>query len=161
MRKLFAATAVCALAVGLTVTPGAVGKTKTKNVASEVSLTASPTTVSLADLVATPITVSGNVKANSSCRKNRTVTFTYNGASVATAPTPVVTGPNGDYTATLLEPTTAGTLSANVLEALRTKTIKGKNKGAGKGKNNGKNKKTKFNCQADVTAPTVTINVSP
>ena len=72
MRKLFTATAVCALAVGLTVAPGVSGKAQTKQVASEVTVSAAPTT---ADPTTTAVSATGNVKATSSCRKNRTVTL--------------------------------------------------------------------------------------
>ena len=103
MRKLFTATAVCALAVGLTVAPGAVGKKGPKLVSGTVTVSATPTTI---DPSTTAVTVTGNVKTNSGCRKNRTVRFSYlSGAGVST-PSVVTTetGPNGDFSATLERP---------------------------------------------------------
>ena len=148
MRKLFAATAVCALAVGLTVAPGAIGKKSTKQVASTVTVTAAPSPITPAT---TAVTASGNVKANSSCRKDRTVRFAFvNSATLAEtlAATTVETGPNGDYTTSLAPPTTDGTyvLRATVDETIRTKKVKGKRKGASKGKKLGNLRKRKFNC---------------
>src|SRR5688500_218376 len=132
MRKLVTTSAVCALAVGLTVVPGAIGKAETKQVTSTVTASATPTTV---DPTTTAVNVSGNVQANSSCRKNRTVHFAYvtGGVVGPEVGTPATTGPNGNFTATLPPPSTAadGTtqVRATVDEAERTKTIKGKNKG--------------------------------
>ena len=63
--------------------------------------------------------------ANSSCRKNRTVRFSYVDTAGTTVLTETaVTGPNGDYSVTLPKPTTTGpatvTLIATVDEAVRT-----------------------------------------
>ena len=104
MRKLFTATAVCALAVGLTAVPGAVGKAKTKQVGGTVTVSsATPTTV---DPTTTAVTVSGNVKTNSGCRKHRTVRFSYlSGMGVSTPSVVTVeTRSNGDFSATLERP---------------------------------------------------------
>ena len=148
MRKLITATAVCALAVGLATAPGALAKKSVKQVSGTVSVAVSSLTTSPAT---TALTVSGNVKANSSCRKDRTVRFAFvNSTTLAETPvaTTVVTGPNGDYTASLAPPPTDGTyaLRANVDETIRTKTVKGKRKGANKGKKQGNVRKRKFNC---------------
>lgn len=154
MRKFLTASAICALAVGLTVAPGAVAKTKTKSVTSTVTLSATPANTGTGGATAN-VSVSGNVQANSSCRKNRTVHLYYvvGGVEGAEVGTPVVTGPNGDFKATLPAPSpltdsTSTLVRAKVDQTFRTKVIKGKNKGASKGKKNGKVKKTKFNCLA-------------
>ena len=104
--------------------------------------------------------VSGNVKANSSCRKNRTVRFSYVDAAGTTALTETaVTGPNGDYSATLPKPTTTGpasvTLMATVDEAVRS--TKGQSKGKGKKKGH-KKKAKKFNCLSATGQTTLTVN---
>ena len=132
MRKLFTATAVCALAVGLTVAPGAVGKKSVKRVTSTVTLTALPTTI---NSTATPVTVTGNVKANSSCRKNRTVHFHYlTGGNMSAEMGTATTRSNGDFSATLAAPSPLvdGTTQVHAVvdETFRKKVIKGKKKGA-------------------------------
>ena len=108
MRKLPIAIAVGALAVCVAVAPAVAkpGPKAPKDVASTITVVASPTTIEAAT---TTVAVSGNVKANSSCRKNRTVRFSYTDATGTTALTETaVTGPNGDYSATLPKPTTTG-----------------------------------------------------
>jgi hypothetical protein len=162
MRKLFAATAVCAVAAGLTVAPGAVGKAQTKQVASTVTVSASPTAI---EPTTTAVSATGNVFANSSCRKNRSVSFEYVSGTGVVTPTgvTVTTRPNGDYTATLPPPPTTadGTtvVRATVAQTLRTKAIKGKNKGADKGKKKGKSQKRKFNCLEGVgTSSSLTVS---
>jgi hypothetical protein len=148
MKRLIGATAACALAIGLVVTPAGAVKS-TKQVASTVTVSATPTTI---DPTISAVNVTGNVKANSSCRKNRTVHFFYltNGVVGPEVGTPATTRSNGDFSATLSPPSTAadGTtqVRAVVEQALRTKVIKGKKKGAGKGKKKGAIKKRKFNC---------------
>ena len=150
MRKLITATAVCALAVGLTTAPGAIGKKTVKQVVSTVTVSATPTSDAVG--ATTAVNVMGNVQANSSCRKNRTVHFAYvtGGVAGAEVGTPVTTGPNGDFSATLPPPfpLVDGTaqVRATVDETPRTKTIKGKKKGANKGKKKGATNKRKFNC---------------
>jgi hypothetical protein len=149
MRKLFTATAVCALVVGLTAVPGAVGKAQTKQVASTVTVSASPTAI---EPTTASVSATGNVFANSSCRKNRSVSFDYVSGTGVVTPTGVTatTKPNGDFSATLPPPPTTAdgttTVRATVAETLRTKVIKGKNKGANKGKKKGNTQKRKFNC---------------
>jgi hypothetical protein len=149
MKKVISACAVCAVAVGLVVVSSAGAVKSTKQVASTVTVSATPTTI---DPTTTAVNVTGNVLANSSCRKNRTVHFFYVTGGVAgpEVGTAVTTRSNGDFSATLLPPSTAadGTtqVRATVDETLRTKVIKGKKKGAGKGKKKGAIKKRKFNC---------------
>jgi hypothetical protein len=158
MRKLITATAACALAVGLATAPGAVAKKSVKQVPGTVSVAVSPATTTP---TTTALTVTGNVKANSSCRKDRTVRFAFvNSATLAETPaaTTAVTRSNGDYTAALAPPTTDGTyvLRATVDETIRTKKVKGKRKGASKGNKQGDLRKRKFNCLEIVgtSAPT-------
>jgi len=152
MNKLISACAICATAVAAVAVPSALGAKTTKPVASTVTVSATPTTI---DPTTTSVNVTGNVLANSSCRKNRTLHFFYvtNGvesSELATTPTPVTTRPNGDFTATLPPPPTTadGTtqVRAKVDETLRTFVVKGKKKGAGKGKKKGTVKKRKFDC---------------
>ncbi len=104
MRRIISASAMCALAIGLVVAPGAIGKAGPKQVSGGVSVLVSPNPV---PSTATSVTASGNVGASSSCRKDRTIRFQYvNTATGAVEPLAVttVTGPNGDYSATLPRP---------------------------------------------------------
>lgn len=162
MRKLFTASAVCALAVGLTVAPGAIGKKTVKQVSGTVTVAATPTTI---EPTTTAVVVTGNVKANSSCRKNRTVRFSYmSGLGVVTpSAVTVETRSNGNFTASLEKPPTDadGTTSvvATVDQTLRTKKLKGKKKGAAKGKKKGKVKKRKFNC-LEISGQSAPLTVS-
>jgi hypothetical protein len=116
MRKLLTATAVCGLAVGLVVAPDAVAKKRTKLVYGTVSVFVTPNPVPAS---ATTVTASGNVAANSSCRNDRTVPFTYVNALTGAAtslPQTAVTGSNGDYSVVL--PRSTATLpSTAVLQA--------------------------------------------
>jgi ABC-type transport system substrate-binding protein len=149
MRKLISASAVCAVAIGLVVVSGAGAVSSTKQVPSTVTVSATPTTI---DPTTTAVNVTGNVLANSSCRKDRTVHFFYvtSGTAGAEVGTPATTRSNGDFSATLPPPSTAadGTTQVRAIvdETLRTKIIKGKKKGAGKGKKKGVIKKRKFDC---------------
>jgi hypothetical protein len=151
MRKLITASAVAALAVGLTAAPGVFAKKSVKQVATTVTVSATPT-ADTTTTATTGVSVSGNVKANSSCRKNRTVHFHYvvGGAQGAEVGTPATTGPNGDFAASLPSPSPLADGTAQVRavvdETLRAKTIRGKNKGASKGKKKGATQKRKFNC---------------
>ena len=160
MRKLSIAIAVGALAVCLAVAPAAAkpGPKAPKDVASTVTLVATPTTI---DAATTTVAVSGNVKANSSCRKNRTVRFSYTDAGVTTDVGTAVTGPNGDYSVALPKPTTAGplvTLTATVDAA--TRKTKGQSKGKGKKKGHGK-KARKFNCLSGTASSVLTVPAAP
>ena len=129
-----------------------------KGVASTITVSATPTTI---EPTTTTVAVSGNVGASSSCRKNRTVRFSYMDASGTTALTETaVTGPNGDYSATLPKPTTTGpataTLMATVDEAIRV--TKGQSKGKGKKKGHKKGKAKKFNCLSATAQTALTVN---
>ena len=83
MRKLLSAIAIGLLASFLMVAATAVGKgpKSPKQVAGTVSVVATPSTLGPAD---TTTTVAGNVKANSSCRKDRIVRFAYTGSGGTT-----------------------------------------------------------------------------
>ena len=155
MRKLPIAITVCALAVSLAAAP-AVAKKGPKNVSSTITVVASPTTI---EPTTTTVAVSGNVKASSSCRKNRTVRFSYVDTGTTVLTETAVTGPNGDYSVTLPKPTTTGpasvTLIATVDEAVRT--TQGQSKGKGKKKGH-KKKAKKFNCLSATAQTALTVN---
>ena len=155
MRKLYTAIAVCALAGSLAAAPGAIAKKGPKDVISTLTLVATPTTI---EATTTSVALSGNVAANSSCRKNRTVSFSYTpeGGTATPVGTPVVTGPNGDFSATLTPPpSTTGTLTATVAAAQRL--TKGQSKGKGKKKGH-KKKAKKFNCLSATAQTALTVN---
>lgn len=152
MRKLLTATAVCALAVGLTVAPGAIAKKGPKQVGGAASVVATPSTVT-ADT--TTIAVSGNVAASSNCRKDRTVHFSYVNSLGVETPLAVTaeTRSNGNYTATLPKPTDAApatvTLKATVDPAVRKVGSKKKGKKTKKGR--------VFNCLEIQGQATLTV----
>ena len=103
MKKLISATAVCALAVGLVAVPGAFGVKSPKLGSGAVSVGVSPVPVPNATQT---VIVTGNVASSSSCRKDRTLHFSWvtngvAGPEVGSA----VTGSNGDFSATLPRPT--------------------------------------------------------
>jgi hypothetical protein len=155
MRKLITAIAVGALAVGLTVAPGAVAKKGPKQVSGTVSVVATPSTITP---TTTTVTATGNVKANSSCRKDRTVRFTYlsgNGAVTPLAET-AETRSNGDYSVVLPKPADAApatvTLQATVDQATRKVGSKKKGKKTKKGR--------KFNC-LELTGQSTPLSVTP
>jgi hypothetical protein len=141
MKKLLMAAAACALVIGLAAVPAGAVKS-TKQVGGTVSVFVTPNPVPAS---ATTVTATGNVAANSGCRKDRTVHFTYvnsiSGASTPLAQT-AVTGSNGDYTAVL--PRSTATLpSTAVLQA----TVDQQIRKVGSKKKGKKNKKGRqFNC---------------
>ena len=103
MRKIIGASAVCALAIGLVAAPAGAVKAP-KRVSGTVSVFVSPNPV---PSTTTALTASGNVKTNSSCRKDRTVRFQYvNSVTGAVEPLAVTaeTRSNGDYSAVLPRP---------------------------------------------------------
>lgn len=156
MRRIAIATAVSVLAVGLTAAPGVLAKKGPKQVGGTVTVTATPSTI---ETTTTTVAVSGNVKSSSSCRKGRTVRFSYTDPSGTTplAET-AVTKPNGDFSATLPKPLTAGpasvTLTATVDQATRKLKGKGKKKGHAKGK------ARKFDCLS-ISGQTVLTVAAP
>jgi len=159
MKKLISATAVCALAVAAVAVPSALGVKAPKQVGGTVSVTVTPTTVTPND-TSTTVAASGNVASNSSCRKDRTVHFNYvengiPGPEVGTA----ITGPNGDYAATLAEPTSSDlstfhsvTLRVTVDQVTRKVGSKKKGKKTKKGR--------RFDC-LQLTADSSPITVTP
>jgi hypothetical protein len=159
MKKVLGAAAVCALAVGLVTVP-AVAKTHVKHVGGTVSVTVTPTTVTytpgppavVGPLPAT-LSVSGNVSSNSSCRKSRTVHLYYSGAPTTEVGS-AVTGPNGDYTATIPSPIATGqTVNAKVDQAFRKFASKRKGKKPKRGR-------TAFDCM-EITGSSGAITVTP
>ena len=160
MRKLPIAIAAGVLALSLAAAPAVVAKPGAKkgpkNVGGTVTVVPTPTTI---EDTTTTVVVTGNVKASSSCRKNRTVRFSYTdaGGTTVLAET-AVTKSNGNYSVTLPKPTTTGpataTLTATVDQAIR------KNKGSSKGKKKGhkKGKARKFNCLEVTGTATLTVN---
>lgn len=151
MRKLLGACAMLALALGLVVAPGAGAKKGVKNVSGTVSVNVTPTTIT----TETSVTATGNVASNSSCRKGRTVHFYYSGApTTELVGSPVTTGPNGSYTATLPTPPTSGeVLLAKVDQAFRKFASKRKGKKPKKGR-------TAFNCK-EITNQSVPLTIAP
>jgi hypothetical protein len=155
MHKLITATAVCAVAVGLTIAPAATGKAPPKQVSGSVTLSASPTTV---EPTTTGVTVTGNVKSTSGCRKDRTVRFQYVSGTGVVTPSAVVaeTGPNGDFTATLAQPPTNadGTtvVQATVDQIIRKVGSKKKGQKTKKGR--------RFDCLAIGPTSSNTLTVS-
>jgi hypothetical protein len=112
MKKLISAGVVCAVAVGLVAVPGALGVKSPKLVSGTVSVGVSP--IPLPDTT-TSVSVSGNLASNSSCRKDRTLHFSWvtngvPGAEVGSA----VTRSNGDFSATLPRPTDTSATTSSV-----------------------------------------------
>jgi len=106
MRKLLSVTATCVLAGSLAVSATAIGKgpkAPPKQAAGALTVLGTPST--LGSAVATT-TVTGNLKSNSGCRKDRVVRFSYTGAGGTTQLSETAeTRPNGDFTAVLPRPT--------------------------------------------------------
>jgi len=155
MRKLVTAIVVGGLVGGLVAAPGALAVKAPKPVSGTVSVNATPTTI---EPTTTTVAVSGNVSSSSSCRKDRTVRFSYVNSTTGVI-TPLaetaVTGSNGDYTTTLPKPTDAGpatlTLRATVDEVIRK---------VGSHKKGKKNKKGRqFDC-LEITGDSSPLTVS-
>jgi hypothetical protein len=154
MKKLLGAAAVCALAIGLVAVPGALGVKSPKQVASSVSVSVTPNPV----VAGAAATGSGNVSSNSGCRKDRRVDLVWvNTTTLAeTVAGSATTRSNGDYTANLTAPATAGTytLKATVFGPVIRK-VGSKKKG----------KKTKkgraFSCNASPPTSSSLVVVTP
>lgn len=147
MRKMITVGAACAVAVAVAVVPGAAAKSPNAKGPKPSALTvvvSSPVTANGA------VTVTGNLKAKQSCRKNRTAHVGFTGSGT---PVDVTTRPNGDFTATLTAPATAGAYALNVSvdAAVRKTKAKGTNKGKGKKKGH------KVNCAAVTSDTPVTV----
>lgn len=158
MRKHFTVIAVAALAVSLAAAPSVIAKKGPKDVGGTVTVVPVPSTI---EVSTTTVAMTGNVAASSSCRKDRTVHFSYTDSTGTTALTETaVTKPNGDYSVTLPKPTTTGpasvTLTATVDQAVRV--TKGQSKGKGKKKGHAKGKARKFNCLGATAQSVLTVN---
>jgi hypothetical protein len=149
MRKLITATAVGAVALSLAAP--AVGAPKAPKAphtgTGAITLAATPSTVTD---TTTTVTVTGNLKANKGCKKDRTVRFSYGATALAVTAT---TASNGDFTAVLPKPTDAGpatvTLTATTDAAERKVGSKKKGKKSKKGR--------KINCASNTGSTTVTV----
>jgi hypothetical protein len=164
MRKLLGACAVCAVAVGTVAVPSALGVKSAKQVGGTVTVSGTPTTITP---TTTSVAASGNVSSNSSCRKGRIVHLAYvengvPGAEVGSA----LTGPNGDFTATLPNPTVAnptagGTVVIRATVDPATRTV------GGKKKSRRTKKGRQFNClqltgdSGPITVPPPTVSSTP
>jgi hypothetical protein len=158
MKKLITACAVSAMAIGLVVVPGALGVKGPKQVGGAVTVSATPTTITS---TTTAVSASGNVGANSGCRKDRTVRFSYvNGTTGAVTPLAVtaVTGPNGDYAASLPKPTDTNPPTATV--SVRA-TVDAAIRRVGSKKKGKKTKKGRvFNC-GEVSGQSGPLAIAP
>jgi hypothetical protein len=116
MKKLISAAVVCGLAIGLVAVPGALGVKSPKLVAGSVSVGVSSSP--LPDTTTTE-SVTGNLASNSSCRKDRTVRFSWvsNGVQSPDAGS-AVTHSNGDFSAVVPRPADTSTTTSSVI--LRT-----------------------------------------
>jgi hypothetical protein len=130
MKKLISAAVVCGLAIGLVAVPSALGVKSPKLVVgtASVGVSSSP----LPDSTTTE-NVTGNVATSSSCRKGRTVHFSWVAGGVPTEVGSAVTGSSGDFNATVPRPTQTSTTTSSVI--LRTtvdqvtRTVGSKKKG--------------------------------
>jgi hypothetical protein len=159
MRKRLTTIALGSLIACIAVVPGALGNNGhgpkgpkgPKQAPGSVSLAASPSTVTP---TTSTISVNGNVRATSGCRKDRTVQFSYLGSGGTTAlPITAATGPNGDFTATLPRPTDAApatvTLQATAGQADRKVGSAKKGKKSKKGR--------KITCLSGTGQTTLTV----
>ena len=156
MRKLFGMIALGLLVAGVAVAPAAIGSNPhgpkaPKLAPGAVSLVATPSNVTSAD---TTIAAGGNVMATGGCRKDRTVSFAYVGPGGTTAlPVTAVSGPNGDFRATLPKPSDAApttvTLQASIPQVDRKVGSAKKGKKAKKGR--------RITCLAATGQTTLTV----
>ena len=156
MRKLMITIALGALAAGLVAAPSAIAVKEPKPVAGTVTVEVTPTTITP---TTTAVTASGNVAANSSCRKDRTVHFAYvNTDTLVVTPLTetAVTGSNGDYTALLPAPTDAA--PATVVLRATVDPVTRKVGSAKKGKKDKKGRQ--FNC-LEITGDSAPLTISP
>ena len=153
MRKLFSTIAVGLLASALVISATAIGKgpKSPKQAPGSVSVLATPSILGSADATTT---VTGNLKSNSGCRKDRSVRFSYTGTGGTTQLGETTeTRSNGDFTAVLPRPTDAApatvTLQVNVDQADRKVGSKKKGKKQKKGR--------KITCLAASGQTTLTL----
>lgn len=153
IRKLWSTIGIGLLATSLLVAATAVGKgpKAPKQAPGAVSVLATPSTLGAADAT---VTVTGNLKSNSGCRKDRVVRFAYSGTGGTTQlPQTAETRSNGDFTAVLPRPTDTApatvTLQVSVDEADRKVGSKKKGKKQKKGR--------KITCLAATGQTTLTL----
>ena len=153
MRKVLSAIAIGLLASSLGIAATAIGKgpKSPKQAPGTVSVLAMPSTLGATDAATT---VTGNVKSNSGCRKDRLVRFAYTGASGTTQLAETVeTRSNGDFTVVLPRPTVTApatvTLQVSVDQANRRVGSKKKGKREKKGR--------KITCMAATGRTTLTL----
>ena len=153
MRKLWSAIGVGLLATSLLVGGTAIGKgpKAPKQAPGAVSALATPSTLSPADAA---VTVTGNLKSNSGCRKDRVVRFAYSGSGgITQLPQTTDTRSNGDFSAVLPRPTDTApatvTLQVSVDQADRKVGSKKKGKKRKKGR--------KITCLAATGQTTLTL----
>lgn len=146
------------MAIGLVVAPGAIAKKGPKQVPGTVSVLVTPTTITATTMT---VTATGNVAASSSCRKDRTVHFSYVNSTTG-AVTPLaqtaVTGPNGDYTAVLPKPTDTNPPTASVV--LRA-TVDQSIRKVGSKKKGKKNKKGRQFLCMEITGQSSPLTIAP
>jgi starvation-inducible outer membrane lipoprotein len=153
MKKLISACAVCAVAVGVVAAPSALGVKSTKQVATSVDVSVTPTTATTGSAVK----ASGTVSSNSNCRKDRAVELAWVDTTTS-AETPAGTAStngSGKYRADLVAPATAGTytLKATVTGPVTRKVgSKKKGKKAKKGR--------QFSCLASPPASSAPVTVT-
>jgi hypothetical protein len=152
MRKLWSAIGIGVLATSLLVAATAVGGPKApKQAPGAVSVLATPSTLGAADAT---VTVTGNLKSNSGCRKDRVVRFAYVGTGGTTQlPMTTETGSNGDFTAVLPRPT--DTAPATV--ALQVSVDQADRRVGSKKKGKKQKKGRKITCLAATGQTTLTL----
>lgn len=153
MKKLIGAAAVCAVAVGLVAVPGALAVKSAKQVSSTTTVNVSPNPVA----AGAAAVGSGVVYANSSCRKDRTLTLEWvdTSTSAATPAGTAETGSNGGWTANLTAPATAGTYTLRATvdgPVIRKVGSKKKGKKTKKGR--------RFDCLASAPANSSPVTVT-
>jgi hypothetical protein len=153
MRKLWSAFGVGLLATSLLLGGTAVGKgpKAPKQAPGALSVLATPSTLGTAD---TAVTVTGNLKSNSGCRKDRVVRFAYMGSGGTTQlPQTTETRSNGEFAVVLPRPTDTApamvTLQVSVDQADRKVGSKKKGKKQKKGR--------KITCLAATGQTTLTL----
>ena len=108
MRKMFAAAALCAVAIVPVAVASGAAKKGVHKVSSKVNVYATPTNEVVPPATkesTTSVTVTGKLKSQVTCRAHRKIEFTY-ATPAGTQPLSVtaVTGTNGSFTATLPPP---------------------------------------------------------
>jgi hypothetical protein len=156
MKKLMSACAICATAIAVVAVPSALGVKSAKPVGGTVSVSVTPTTV---DATTTSVTASGRVTSNSSCKKGRTVHFSYvNGTTVGPEVGMTTTGSSGKYTVVLPKPTDTNPPTASVV--LRATVDQVTRKVGSKKKGQKAKKGRRFDC-LQITGDSGPIAIAP